>query len=795
MAAKGLNTVLNTKLRRELWQMRGQVLAIALVIAGGVGVCVMSLVNYSSLLATRAQYYDQHQFADVFAPIKRAPRHALKELGSLPAIARYEGRVEGAAKLEMPGFADPVSARLVSIPPEGQPEVNRLFISQGRLPGAGRSQEVAVIGSFAEAHELVLGDQFEAIINGRRQELTITGIVESPEFIYVIPPGGMLPDYRRYGVLWMNREALESAMDMRGAFNSLVVTLKPGHSAASVIDALDRLLARYGATGAFGRDDQFSHRFLSDELNQLKTMATVFPLIFMSVAMFLLNVVIGRLISTQRDIVAVLKAFGYSNRQIAWHYSELVIVIAVIGLLAGLGLGLGLWLGRSLGELYMDYYRFPGLLFRIDPAWVVLLGLMTIVVAWLGAWRAIRQAAALPPAEAMRPEGPARYRVTIVEKLLSGIRFAQPSRMIVRQLSRRPVRTLLSMTGVAMATAIVMVGNFQFDSVSLMVHTQFARVQQQDLSATFIDPVNSAALFGLQRQAGIRYVEGRRSVPARLVSGHREWRSAVTGIPSEARLQFVIDSDLQPVPLPREGLLLTDFLADELGVGPGDVLQLELLEGDRRTVMVPVAGITSEFLGVGAYMDLDALNRALGDGPLINQALINLDPDKASEVYNSLRETPGVLGLSIRQAMLDSFYDTLARTFLTFTFFNSLMGGIIAFGVVYNTIRISLAEKGRELASLRVLGYTQNEVAHILLGEVALLLFLGIPLGWLTGQGLALMIVTAMQTELYRVPLTITSQTLGMSALVVVVSAIASGVIAWWRLKRLDLVAVLKTRE
>ncbi|MDX1560149.1 MAG: FtsX-like permease family protein [Marinobacter sp.] len=793
MATKGLNTVLNTKLRRELWQMRGQVLAIALVIAGGVGVCVMSLVNYSSLLATRAQYYDQHEFAHVFAPVKRAPRHALKEIGSLPAIARYEGRVEGAAKLEMPGFPDPVSARLVSIPPKGQPDVNRLFIRQGRLPGAGRSHEVAVIGSFAEAHELALGDQFHAIINGRRQALTVTGIVESPEFIYVIPPGGMLPDYRRYGVLWMNREALESAMDMRGAFNSLVVTLRPGHSVASVVDVLDRLLARYGATGAFGRDDQFSHRFLSDELNQLKTMATVFPLIFMSVAMFLLNVVIGRLISTQRDIVAVLKAFGYSNRQIAWHYSKLVIVIAVIGLLAGLVLGL--WLGRSLGELYMDYYRFPGLLFRIDPLWLLLLGTLTIAVAWLGAWRAIRQAAALPPAEAMRPEGPARFRVTALEKLLAGIRFSQPSRMIVRQLLRRPVRSLLSVSGIAMAAAIVMVGNFQFDSVSLMVHTQFARVQQQDLAATFIDPVNSAALFGLQRQDGIRYVEGRRSVPARLVAGHREWRSAVTGIPSDARLQFVIDSDLHPVPLPREGLLLTDYLADELGVGPGEVLQLELLEGDRRTVMVPVAGITSEFLGVGAYMDLDALNRALGEGPLINQAMINLDPDKVSDVYNSLRETPGVLGLSIRQAMLDSFYDTLARTFLTFTFFNSLMGGIIAFGVVYNTIRIALAEKGRELASLRVLGYTHNEVAHILLGEVALLLLLGIPLGWLIGQGLALMIVTAMQTELYRVPLTITTQTLGMAALVVVVSAIASGVIAWWRLKALDLVAVLKTRE
>ncbi|KMQ74771.1 ABC transporter permease [Marinobacter subterrani] len=793
MASNALNTVLNIKLRRELWQMRGQVLAIALVIAGGVAVCVMSLVNYSSLVATRAQYYEQNQFAEVFAALKRAPRHILEDVAELPGVARYEGRVEGGAKLEIPGFTDPVSARLVSLPPDGQPDINRLFIREGRLPAPGRNQEVAVIGSFAEAHDLSLGDRFQGIINGRRQTLILTGIVESPEFIYVIPPGAMLPDYQRYGVLWMSREGLEAAMDMKGAFNSLVVTLRPGYSVDAVADALDRLLARYGATGAYGREDQFSHRFLSDELNQLKTMATVFPLIFMGVAMFLLNVVVSRLISTQRDIIAVLKAFGYGNRQIAWHYSKLVIVIAVTGLL--LGLALGLWLGRALGELYMDFYRFPGLLFRINPLWLVLLAALTVSVAWLGARRSISQAAALPPAEAMRPEGPARYRVTGLEKLFSAIRFSQPSRMIVRQLARRPARTLLSMSGVAMATAIVMVGNFQFDSVSLMVHTQFARVQQQDLAVSFIDPVNRSALYALQRQPGIRYVEGRRTVPARLTFGHREWRSAVTGIPRNARLQFVIDSNLAQVHLPAEGLLLTDYLARELGVKAGDSVQLELLEGDRRKVPVPVAGITSEYVGVGAYMSLDALNRALGDGPLVNQAMINLDSAMATEVYDRLRETPGVLGLSIRQAMLDSFYDTLARTFLTFTFFNSLMGGIIAFGVVYNTIRISLAEKGRELASLRVLGYTHNEVAHILLGEVALLLLLGVPLGWLVGQGLALLIVTAMQTELYRVPLTITSQTLGVSALVVVVSAIASGVIAWMRLRALDLVAVLKTRE
>lgn len=784
---------LNTKIRRELWQMRGQVLAIALVIAGGVGVCVMALVNYSSLTLTRESYYEQHQFAHVFALLKRAPLHVLQQVEQIPGITRYTARVEGAAKLEMPGFTEPVSARLISLPSGGQPEVNRVFLRKGRLPQPGRASEVAVIGSFAEAHGLKTGDRFPAIINGRRQVLVLTGVLESPEFIYVIPPGGMLPDYERYGVLWMNVDALAAAMDMKGAFNSLVVRVRDNVPEAGVIDELDRLLGRYGATGAFGRDDQYSHRFLSDDLDQLKTMATVFPVIFMTVAMFLLNVVINRLIGTQRDIIAILKAFGYSNGQIGWHYSQLVLTIAVFGLL--LGLALGLWAGQGMAGMYMEYYRFPALLFHLSPWWLALLAVLTVGTAWLGGLQAIRKAASLPPAEAMRPEGPARYKVSLAERLFAPAGFSQPSRMITRQLLRRPAKSLLSVAGIAMASAIVLVGNFQFDSVNLMVHSQFARVQQQDVVATFTDPLSASVLYGLERQTGIRYLEGRRVVSARLIREHREWRGAINGMPADANLQFVIDQEMRPVDLPEGGLLLTDFLAKRLGVQPGQTLSVEILEGDRRVVELPVAGVTSEFLGVGAYMRLSALNRALGEGPVVNQALLNLDPGNTGTVYRELRETPGILGIGIRQSMLDSFYETLAKTFLTFTFFNSLLGGIIAFGVVYNMVRISLAEKGRELASLRVLGYTRNEVAHILLGEVAIMLILGIPLGWLAGYGLSTAIVTALQTELYRVPLLITGRTLGMSASVVVLSAVASGAIAWWRLRHLDLVAVLKTRE
>ncbi|MFO8141289.1 MAG: ABC transporter permease, partial [Marinobacter sp.] len=468
-------SILHTKLRREIWQMRGQLLAIALVIAGGVAVCLMSLVNYASLSATRDQYYQQHQFADVFVALKRAPRHLLPQLAQIPGVTRLSGRVEGGAKLEVAGFKDPVSAHLVSVPETGQPDVNQLYLRQGRLPDLSRSDEVTIIGSFADAHSLQLDDQLTAIINGRRQTLTIVGIAESPEFIYVIPPGGMLPDYQRFGVLWMSQSGLAAAMDMKGAFNSLVLQITPASASEDVIDQLDRLLERYGSTGAYARTNQFSHRFLSDELEQLKAMAMIFPAIFMGVAMFLLNVVVGRLISTQREVIAVLKAFGYSNRQIGWHYSQLVFSIALAGLL--IGTAAGLWLGRMLGGLYMEYYRFPELLFRISPLWILALAAISLTAAWLGGWRAIRSAAALPPAEAMQPEGPARYRITLPERVLSWVQFQQPSRMIVRQLARRPGRTALAIAGIAMATAIVVVGNFQFSSVSLMVHTQFARVQ------------------------------------------------------------------------------------------------------------------------------------------------------------------------------------------------------------------------------------------------------------------------------------------------------------------------------
>lgn len=786
-------SVLDRKLLRELFHLRGQVLAIALVVAGGIAVCVMSLVNYASLSETRSHYYRQHGFADVFIDLTRAPRHLHEQIRRLDGVAKAEVRVQSSLRLQLDGFADPVSGRVLSLPDMGEPGLHRLFLRAGRLPDARRSDEVVVIGSFAEAHNLKPGDSLGAIINGRWQTLRIVGVAESPEFIYVIPPGSMLPDYHRYAILWMSERALAAATDMQGAFNNVLLSLQPGASEAALIDQLDDLFRRYGSTGAYGRDDHASDRFLSEELAQLRTMALLFPTIFMSVAVFLINVVVGRLVSTQRDVIAVLKAYGYSNLQVSVHFGKLVSLIMLLGIALG-NVG-GLALANALTGVYVEYFRFPTLLFSVPLSQVVLVALIGLLAGLGGAYGALRRAFRLSPAAAMGPEPPPLYRRARLERLFALIRFSQPGRMILRSIERRPLRSLMSVLGVAMATAIIVLGTFQFAAINLIVHSQFARVQQEDMTVALVNPGTVSSAYELARIDGVRAVEASLAVAVRLRSGHRSWRVGLIGMQPDAQLSLRVDTSLQRIALPEKGLLLTEFLLEELQVSPGDTLTVEWLDGSGEQSEVTVAGGSREFVGVGAWMSLPELQRLRGRGAEINQLQLAIDPEARSTVLEALQDRSQVAGVSERQAMLTAFNETIGRSFLTYTFFVALLGGVIAFGVIYNTVRISLAERGRELASLRVLGYRPSEVDHILLGELALLLLPGIPLGWLIGQQLAWLLVHLMESELYRIPLIFPAQTLGLAATVVILSAILSGMVAVRRVAKLDLIEVLKTRE
>ncbi len=784
---------INVKLFRDLSQMKGMVLAIALVMACGIGTFVMYLSTIDSLRQTRTSFYQEYQFADVFAALKRAPEETRQRILDIAGVQQVETRVVSAASLDLEGFEEPVRGLLISLPEGHQPLLNQLYLEQGRLVNPYRDDEVVVSDAFAEAHGFSPGDRLRAIINGRRQSLTIVGVAISPEYIYQLSPGSIVPDYERFGILWMDQDALRAAFNMEGAFNDISLAVSAGANIEAIIDEVDVILEPYGGLGAYSRENQQSDFFLTEEFKQLAQGARVIPSIFLGVAAFLLNVVIGRLVRTQREQIAILKAFGYGNLEIGLHFVKLVTMITLIGL--ALGALFGIWAGQSMAGLYQDYFRFPYLEYRLEFRVVILATLVSFAASMLGVLLSVRAAISLPAAEAMRPQPPAMYRISVTERLGLKRWLDQPTRMIVRQLERRPLKSFFTVVGIAFGCSIMVMGLLFYGSIDRLVDVQFRIAQQDDLNVTFIEPTSYRAIYDLQGLLGVEHGEPFRAVPVRLRYRHRTYRTSLQGLERNRHLFHLLDVNLNRVNLPDQGLLLSEQFQDILEVEEGDTVFVEVLEGRRGTYEAVIAGFVEQYVGVGSYMELNALNRLIDEGDAISGAYLAVDDRYRSELYTELKSMPRIAGMTIRQSAIDEFYEGVADTWLIMAFFVTVFASITAFSIIYNSTRISLSERSRELASLRVLGFTKGEIAYILLGELGLLTLLSIPLGFALGYGLSAFMVYSLQTDMYRIPLVLLPSTLSFAATVVCVSAILSGVIVYQRILRLDLIAVLKTRE
>jgi putative ABC transport system permease protein len=785
---------LDRKLLRDLYRLRGQLLAIALVVACGIASFVMSLSALNSLELTQATYYDRYRFAEVFAELKRAPETLAAQIRDIPGVAQVQTRVVADVTLDVPELAEPATGRLVAIPEQGQPVLNDLFLRQGRYIEPGHSDEVLASEAFATANGLKVGDSLGAIIKGRWERLQIVGIALSPEYVYEVRGGGSIfPDNRRFGVLWMGQKALGTAFDMDAAFNSVALTLSPGAIEAEVIDRLDRLLTPYGGLGAYGREDQVSHHILANELRELRSHATVFPSIFLAIAAFLLHIVLARLIGMEREQIAVLKAFGYSNVAVGAHYLKLVLAVVGVGTL--LGIALGTWMGSGLTAMYTWFFRFPLLRYDASPALMVAAMSISGGAAVGGGMTAVRRAVSLPPAEAMRPAPPAQFRPTLVEQWGLQRWFSPASRIVLRNLERQPIQAVLTTLGIAIAVAILIAGRFFLDSLDYLVDVQFRTMQREDVTLAFIEPLSARARFDVMHLPGVLRAEPFRLVPARLRYEHRMRRIALTGLEPDSELRQLVDRSLHRVSLPTNGVVLTAELAKRMELRSGDWLTVEALEGSRPVRSVPVAGTVDELLGLSAYMDMEALNRLMGEGRAVSGAYLAVDANQLERLFSRLKEIPAIANVTTRAAALQSFEEISGTNVRVFTSVLVVFACVISVSVIYNAARIALSERERELASLRIMGFTRGEIAYILLGEQAVLTVVAIPVGFLLGLGLAHLMVAAIDTELMRLPAIVTRSTFAFATVVILLAATGSGWIVRRRLDRMDLIAVLKTRE
>ena len=768
-------------------------MAAGLVVACGIAAFVTMASAYSSLRSARAAYYAEYRFADLFAQLKRAPGGLVAELRSVPGVADVEARVVEDVTLSVPGLAEPASGRFISIPVRGTPAINGLALREGRLPSSDAADEIVVSETFARANRLNVGDRIGAILNGRWKQLTIIGLALSPEYVYEVSPAMVFPDNRRFGVMWMSRELLGDAFNMKGAFNDVAMKLAHGASEADVIQSVDRVLAPYGGLSAYGRIDQASNRFLSDELGEIEVSATYIPAIFLSVSAFLLYTLLSRLVSIERSQIALLKSFGYSSARVGVHFLEFALLVVGIGLL--LGTAMGVMFGSGLIGLYRLYFHFPSLPYQVPVAvllWATVIALGAAASGSLTAvWRAIR----LPPAEAMRPEPPGNFRAGLLESVGLMRLLGASGRVVARNLARRPLRAAMSVAGIAAAVATVVLGRFTFDAVNHLVAVHFDAAQREDVTVVLREASSESVLYEIERLPGVLRAEPFRSTPVWLRSEHRTKRTTLQGVSHDMDLKQLVDRQRHRIGIPPDGLVLTRKLAQMLAIVPGDVITVEQMEGRRVTFTRPVVKLSDEPLGTSAYMDSAALAAALGEAGEISAALLQVDPSREVQLYDTLKRTPGIAAVTTRSAMLQTIHDVMNRSFVMMTIVMTGFAAVLVVGVVYNSARIALSERGNELASLRVLGFSKAEVTGLLLGEQAILTFVAIPVGLGLGATACWLLVPVFDRELFRLPFVLTGDTFGFAALITLAAAVLSAVLVIGRIAGLDLIAVLKSRE
>lgn len=783
---------LTRKLLRDIGHMSGAVFTISLVVAAGIAAFVTLRGTYEALVGTRDIYYSRQRFGDVFSELERAPREVENALAEIKGVARVYPRVVGSARVPLASLPEPAQARVVSIPEHGAPPLNGVQLLAGRMPETARDDEALLIELFAERHKVKSGDRLKVIIEGRERTLHIVGIAMSPEYVLAVPDGASAPSPERFAVFWMHRPAVEAAFDMRAAFNSVVLDLSPGVSASEVIPAVDRVLDRYGGLGAVARARQLSNYYLSQDLQSLSTLANIAPLIFLGVAAFLLNVVLSRLVELDRPQIATLKAVGYSHREVGFHYLELSLLIAAVGTLVGVALGS--YLGGQMTQLYVRFYRMPELAFRLEPSLLLGAVIVSTLAALVGSGLSVARVMRLPPAEAMRPAAPAVYTRKGASSAL--LRLLGPAaRMVAREIIRRPARTALSAIGIAAATGIIIVGQHFSDAMDYLIDYYLQTQQRETISVTFLNPTSRDRASFLRTLPGVRDVQWLSALPVRVRAGHRERSLVLIGRHPSNAMRPLLDAFGRERKLAPGEVLFTDMLAKALHVKPGDSVEVEPLLGERRPRMLKPTGVISELMALWIHMPADDLQRWLGTDTMISGAVLAVEPAAIQAVQAELLKMPSIASATRKELIINEFRRQQGQTMGTFSLVLTLFAMTIAVSVVYNNARVALSLRSRELASLRVLGFTRGEISTILVSELSMQVLIGIPVGLYFGRLLVQGMLAANDPEAFRFPTQISAHTYAVAALVTTAAAAASALLVRRKLDKLNLVEVLKTRE
>lgn len=788
--------VLDKKLIRTLWWSRGQSIAVAMVVLSGTACYIAIASAHSNLVLTRDSYYDQYRFADFEIQLERAPLTAVFKIESLPGVRQARGRIVEDVNLDLEGEDEPRIGRIVSMPNHDADVLNDIILMEGRYFSEGKQNEVILSQRFAQENGLEIGDSIEASIDNKKHTLRVIGTALSPEYVYTIRSvQELVPNFERFGILWVKQDFAETALDMNEACNNIVGSVENPEELDALLDKAEDILDSYGVFAKVKREDQISNRFISDEIKGLEVTAKIIPGLFQGIAALILLVLLNRMVRKERTEIGLLKAYGYSNFAVAFYYIKYALVLSLAGCLGGFIIGQ--WLAGGMIKMYVEFYNFPILRSRVYPEVLARSVAIGVVFAAFGALSAAVRAARIQPAESMRPEAPKYAHRTLFERIpLLWRTLSFTWKMIARNISRNAFRATLNAFGVMISSGLLITGFFMLDAMDYMLHFQFEQVQREDVKVNFESERGKDALYEAMRFNHVRYAEPLLQYPFEITHGWHKKDIAIIGLPNGAELQKLVNADEEPVPVGEEGLVLSKRLAQDLNVGVGAVMRVKPLMGriEKERDLV-VSKVVEQYLGASAYMNINALSRVLDENFAMNAVLLRTDRGMEATLNKQLKDVPGVAAVEVKSESLKGLQNTIEQSA---QISNTMMIGfaaIIAFAIIYNITSISLAERQRELASLRVLGFSREEVGRILYHENFALGFLGLILGIPFGIGICRLLVNAYDNELYRLPFHISNSTYVTATVCSIIFVVIANLAVRHKINRLDMVEVLKERE
>jgi putative ABC transport system permease protein len=780
---------LHRKARRDLRRLGLQAVTVALLVASGVGLLVAAWSSYEALKRAKDSFYSDARFADSFADLKRAPRQVLPRIRRLPGVIEIDDRVVLYGRVYQNESV--AMAKLVSLPDSVQPPLNRVHLRMGRLPRVKRNSkneiEVLVHEAFAKAHGLGFGATLRAVSEGKEERFQVVGIGISPDSVYALSGRSPFPDDKRFGIFWVARNHLEEWGGLKDSFNHLAIRHDPTRS-KEIQNRLEHLLRSYGARSVTPRSRQISNLFVEDEIHEQRVSAVIYPTIFLSVAAFLIHIASARWVELQRLQIATLKSLGYSHLRLSLHLLEVILWILFFGTIVGILMGMGV--GRIMAWSYQQFFRFPDFDYHPSPLGLALGAASGLVPGLLGSAASLRSLFKLQPAEAMRPPSPVDYR---------GGRWRGPAsipvRMVWRNLFVRKWRLLIAVSGISCGISIVVLSGAWRDILRSLLETQFFRVEREDVSAFLVEARPLSSLQELRTIPGVLSLEGYRFVPARLRFRQNEREVPVMGWAPHSQHRRRLGVSEREEPLPSSGILMPKSLADLWGVSRGDWVRLEIQAGKMPELALRVEGFSETRMGNLISLPHDRLAKLLDETPSVSLLTLKVDSNLWESVQKRVEEFPGVAGAAVKNWRLQGFQQTIGKIIRISTWILSIFAFLIAGGVVFNLVRVSFSERSWEMASLRVLGFSEWAVLKVLALEVSFEVAASLIPGFLLGVGWVYLSQFWIHTEAFKFPVIVERATFGIATLLAL-GALLMGVYSCWRRTRaLSPIAALQAPE